>query len=319
MAMERMEDLSLERLVAGCNTGLCWQLIADLDSEDVRSMLTQLTMERLRRKSFEISQTLDNTESSWSQTAYTYILYYLLGKQNRNAAKRLAKAVSYNILMRENSALYKIEALLLGGAGLLEIYNDGVVAKLQQEFQHLRAKYNIIPLEAEAWQLSGIRLNNHPVLRLAQLAACIHENHLAMQNFVECHNNNDVRQLFSCRASDYWVDILSRYSNESSIANKIGSTMSNILAINAIVPLMYAYSTYVDSQTIHDKSMDLLRKLSVEDNTYTRQWHYVKPIATSAFDSQALIQLSTEYCKRRLCHECPLAKRLLYRKGKMSK
>ena len=220
--MEKVGEITLQMLQQGCGTGLCPQLMAQLDDIHIHMLFSSLTYERMQRKGFEITKILDEMGSSWAQATYATLLRYLLGRPNRKASERLASTITHNILMRENAtlwgvealllggagielgvillydqhlisalvvrigeinALYKIEALLLGGAGLLDLYDDEFVVRLKREFEHLAAKYNIIPLKAEEWRLSGIHINNHPALRLAQLAACIHENIISISNF----------------------------------------------------------------------------------------------------------------------------------------
>lgn len=271
-------------------------------------LLNNLGIERLNRKSFEICQRYEASGSCWTQTAYGIILYYLLGKANQKAAQRLSSIVPHSMLMRENDALYKIEALLIGASGLLDLYNENFAIPLKQEFEHLAIKYNITPLNISDWQLSGIHLNNHPTLRLAQLAACIHHNSISISNLANCSNNRDVHALFKHSASDYWINTLTRYSNERNVAARVGSIMSSIIAINAVVPLLFTYSNYIESHAINERSLDILHTLNAENNIIIRKWHSYKDIAHNAFESQALIQLSTEYCKRGRCKECPLAK-----------
>jgi hypothetical protein len=313
--MGHTENISLDKLIEGCRFGLCHNLIAELNDDNLHALFHTLTMERMVRKAFDIETIYKDEGYCWSQTLYHLTLRYLLGKPNRNMATRLAKLIPHNVLMRENNALYKIEALLLGGAGLLDLYNDSYAVDIKQEFQHLASKYNIKPLNAHDWRLSGIHINNHPTLRLAQLAACIHNNSISISGIMSCKGDRDIHALFSCSASDYWVDRLMSESFDRSISAKIGSTMSNIIAINAIIPVLVAYSNYTESHNICEKAINLLYNIRAEDNTYTRQWQYNKQIAKSAFDSQALIQLSTEYCNRGRCKECPLAKILTITKG----
>lgn len=313
--MGYIEDISLERLIEGCRFGLCHDLIAGLSYDTIHTAFQSLTMERMERKAFDIEILYKSEGCNWSQTLYHLILRYLLGKSNRDMASRLAKLIPYNILMRENNALCKIEALLIGGAGLLELYNNSHVELLKQEFQHLASKYKITALKAEDWRLTGIHLNNHPTLRLAQLAACIHTNSITVSNFMECKGDRDIHTLLSQSASDYWVESIMMSGGDGNVSAKIGITMSNIIAINTVIPLLFAYGNYMESHNICEKSINMLYNIRAEDNTYTRQWQYHKQIAKSAFDSQALIQLSTEYCNRGRCKECPLAKILTITKG----
>lgn len=311
---QKGDVVTLDSLIEGRKSELCSHLVAKLSDDDVRDVLSRLGFERLQRKAFEIERHYKSVDNNWSQVTYQLLLRYLLGSSNKKMVEKLTAKLHHNILLRESHTLVNLEALLLGCAGLLELYaEDEYILRLKQEFQHLATKYNLSSLNASGWRLTGIHLNNHPTLRLAQFAACLHQNRLNIRSFLDCKNNKDVVNLLACETSEYWVEKVAMYSKESKPARKIGYTVSNILAINAIAPLLYTYSNYIESQILYDTALEMLYNLTPEDNLYTRQWQREKQIAHCAFETQALIQLSTEYCKRGLCNECPLAQRLISR------
>ena len=56
--------------------------------------------------------------------------------------------------------------------------------------------------------------------------------------------------------------------------------------------------------------MDVMYTTALK-NSIIAQWNSYGPLARTAFDSQALLQLSFEYCRKRLCATCPIGKRIL--------
>ena len=303
-------NISLDTLIEGRRRGACYGYIAHIATEQYNALVDTLVSERNARKQREIMDIFRRCNCDWTETLHVVLFRFLGGKHNRAASERLASIVTNHIIMRENSSLANIEALLFGASGLLDIYNaDDYISHLKQEFSHLSLKYSITPMSHEEWHFSGMYYNNHPALRLAQIAACLHENKISVQSITSCATRRDVYDLFSGRATEYWMQQVLPYSNVHSIAPRIGSVKSDILGINLVAPLMYAYGSYTESQKLISRAIALLRNIPAEDNRYTRQWNRS---ITTAVESQALIQLSTEYCGRTRCHECPLAKLILY-------
>lgn len=300
-------EIRLEDLIEGRCYGACCAHIAGLDPAQRATLLGELLEERLERKCYDIVDIYSSTHGDWSQTLHIMLFRVLGGSHNRTAAEHLARMVSYNTIMRENSSLKNLEALLLGSSGLLDLYSDdNYVASLRAEFYHLSAKYNITPMFPSQWQLSGMYLHNHPTLRVAQIAACLHDNKISMHSVNSCKTFRDVRQLFSSKASSYWTMNFLPGSDTSSVTQRIGNFKSDILGINLIVPMMLAYGTYIESNELVLQAHELLESIPSEVNHITKQWTTHIPAFKRASESQAIIQLHKEYCERERCNECPL-------------
>mgnify|MGYP004445148117 len=61
---------------------------------------------------------------------------------------------------------------------------------------------------------------------------------------------------------------------------------------------------------MRDSALTLLERLPAEDNRYMRAWQAAGVRPRNAFESQALLQLATEYCAARRCAECPVGRRI---------
>lgn len=75
--------------------------------------------------------------------------------------------------------------------------------------------------------------------------------------------------------------------------------------------MQFAYSEYTGNERMRSRALSLLEKLPAEKNSIISQWNSYGLLARSAFDSQALLQLSFEYCRDRRCEECPVGMRIL--------
>ncbi|MFL5809830.1 MAG: DUF2851 family protein, partial [Flavisolibacter sp.] len=83
------------------------------------------------------------------------------------------------------------------------------------------------------------------------------------------------------------------------------------LVINTIVPLLFAYGLYRREENFKDKAIDWLRALTAESNAITRGYVDLGFLNRTAFDSQALIELKTQYCDQKHCLKCAVGNQLL--------
>lgn len=266
-------------------------MIMRLSDHERELLYRNLATERLERKRGDI----EALDSDWPQRVYMLLMRYLVGAPNREAAISLARTIPYNIVMRECGTLKGVEALVIGASGLLEsLGDDDYTRMLRQEFAHLRAKYSITPMRATEWQTERIYPNNHPLLRLAQAVAVIRSGAISMSNIVACGTTRDLQQMFSAPASDYWTQLI---GGNTPLAPRIGAMRRNILGINFVAPIIYAYGCSQGEQhkeTYSKRSLTLLTTLPAEDNRYMAEWASRGITPNNALESQALLQLSTE-------------------------
>ena len=183
----------------------------------------------------------------------------------------------------------------------------------RSEFAHLKEKHNIEPMDAKQWILREVRPANHPVLRLAQAAEFFLQDDFLMNRILLCTTEEDVCKLFCIEAGEYWLTHDIPGSEGRPRPKRLGAFKANIIGINLVVILQFAYGFFGGYMRYQEQALELLQRLPAEDNRYTRLWQAegVKP--QDAFESQALLQLITEHCLHQDCRQCPLAKRMVER------
>ena len=129
---------------------------------------------------------------------------------------------------------------------------------------------------------------------------------------MECQTSRDVNILFSVETLPYWINHYTPASEQKrSVSKRIGQTKSDLLAINLVVQMQFAYGSYTTSERLRSRALSLLENIKAENNSIISQWNSYGKIAQTAFDSQALLQLSFEYCKSHRCEECPVGRRIV--------
>lgn len=300
------------RLEARAGEHACGGYLAALDPLQRTEICTALLFDRLQRKMRTVEALRTEAVENWNQTFYLLYFRTLGDRRNQEAYLELARRVPYRIVLRERRVPHAIEAMLFGASGLLELYrHDEYTLNLRRNFEHLAAKYEIKPLDAAAWELSEIRPANHPVLRLAQAAEFFAQDDFLVERTMACRTEEDVRRLFGVEASDYWKTHFIPGSESDARPKRIGAFKANIIGINLVAVLQFAYGSYTSSERLRDSALALLERLPAEDNRYMREWAAAGVLSRNAFESQALLQLATEYCAAHRCAECPVGRRIL--------
>ncbi len=310
--MERNEARLVKNLQKGAAAFSCGWNLQKMDSVHRSEIYVDAAYDRLVRKYDKISEIYASSGQSWNLTFYRMLFRAMDVTGNRAAYERLSEVIDHNVIQRELQSAKSVEALLIGGSGLLANYHDDeYVHSLRNEFFYLARKYNITPMRAADWRLRNIRPYNHPVLRLAQIASLLTQRSFIMNAIVDCRTPEDVERLFGVEASSYWSSHFIPAELSSEIPKRIGREKSNLLGINLVAPLQFAYGTYIDSETLRARALSLLEAIPAENNMYLRRWGSYGVKAANAFESQALLQIGTEYCLRERCAECPIGRRLI--------
>lgn len=264
--------------------------ITMLDDVAREEYLTARCVERLNQKSSRIESLLAEVRGDWAQTIYILLLRYMVGDPNKAAAEHLAHLVPYSIIMRECGTLRGVEALLIGASGLLEELDDDPYHKtLRQEYAHLTAKYSLRAMSHAEWKTERLYPNNQPLMRLVQTAAVLHSGTITIANILGCATPKELSSIFMASVTEHWTHLL---GGDTPLAPRLGATRRNILGINFIAPIIYAYGRTIGQRDYLDRSLALLRHLPAEDNRYMRQWVRYGITPKNALESQALLQLS---------------------------
>lgn len=304
----------IERLEAGADCYSCNGYLANMDSLHRYKIYTDLVYERLLRK-FNHTKTYDegNIIASWDDIFYSLFMRYMGVPANGEAFETLAKHVPYKRISQYAHNQQTLEALLIGGSGLLDTYyDDEYTLNLKREFAYLAGKHGIRKMSPSQWKISGIYPHNNPVLRMAQIAAFYAGGNFDVKkDILNLRTPEDVERKFRVEASEYWFEHFIPATKSSYIPKRIGRDKADILAINAVVLVQFSFSSFFDIEEYRDRALSLLEATAPEKNYKVQRWTSAGLKVQSAFDTQALIQLGDEYCNKVRCRECPVGRRII--------
>ncbi|MCF8304326.1 MAG: DUF2851 family protein [Bacteroidales bacterium] len=290
----------------------CENLIADADRLVVNSWLERTLISRLAMKALDIEKQLKENDFNWEETFYQRLARNFGFRLNGENFERLARSLPLKCLAKHKNNLMQIEALLFGQSGLLERgFKDEYGTKLKKEYQFLRKKFNVHPIEGYTWRFLRLRPSNFPTIRIAQFAALINTSSALFSKILETESVYVLKQMFSVEASAYWNEHYVFDKKSVNRRKKLGTNAINLILINTVIPFIFVYGKSRMIDAYRDKALAFLEKVGGERNRIIRHWEKLGMPVESAFQTQALLQLKEEYCDAKRCLDCRIGDHLL--------
>ncbi|MBP3762906.1 MAG: DUF2851 family protein [Bacteroidales bacterium] len=284
----------------------CARRVAQVPAMILHSYMDRLVVERIEAKSAVVRRLLEESRGGWEQTCYWLLAHYFGGKVNALPFELTAKATPPGLLARWRDNPARVEALLMGQAGMLEGYfSDEYPRQLQTDYEALRSGAGLVPIDGFLWRYFRIRPSAFPTIRLSQFAHLMSSRTSLFSSLLTMKEAREIENLFNCPASPYWDNHYQLdKATERSCTKRLGKAQADVLIVNAWVPLLFVYGETLGNQDYKEQALDLLHQLEAENNAVVRQWKAVGVEAENAAQSQALLQLKNHYCAGRHCLDC---------------
>ena len=273
-----------------------------------------LAFERLHGKVERIHQLLDSFNGSWEDVCYVTLARNFGFGINNDAFERLARRTPLRLLGKHSDSVLQIEALLFGQAGMLDAQKPGMDSYYNQlctEYAFLSNKFQLTPMEKESWKLFRIRPQNFPYRRIAMLAQFIEGGFRMMNRILDAEGEKEMRALFEVELSGYWTKHYTFGKPNERATATLSRNSIDIILINTVAPLLYAYGELTGNYEMTDKAIKLLEDLRAESNSIVSHFVAYGIDCPDALTSQALVQLKREYCDARKCIYCKIGHHLL--------
>ncbi len=299
-------------------TPACGAELAHIPPLLMTDWLGALGYERLYAKVERIEAALARLDGDWQAASYVTLARALGFSTNSEPFERLAFATPLRCLLKHRSDPALIEATLFGQAGFLDSpgHGDEYMQRLRMDYGFMRAKYDLVQVEAPGWKTARMRPPNMPHRRIAALAAMIADGFAFGRAFVHIDSEKAARSLLAIEIGGYWATHYT-FGGKLAMAPRVFSTDSvSSLIINAVVPLLYAYGLYFADDRKTAAAVDILQHIRPENNCLTRIFTDYGIPCDDAFTSQAMIQLRRAYCEKRKCLYCRIGHRILAAKAR---
>ena len=257
--------------------GCAEQLLHDpqLLTEGWRKTLLQ---KRLECKRASITRLLEITKGSWEHALYISLARNFGFHTNSVPFEELAINTPLSCLQKHRNSLFQLTALLMGQAGLI---NE---PELQKEYDFLRTKFSLTPLDGSIWKHARLRPQNSPELRIRQFAQLLYKSEHLLSKILDTDDLKELETLFA--------------------VSQMGKASVDILLINTVIPYKYAYAMSRHNTAQAEQTLKLMEKIPAENNTIVRQWRVLGQEVKNAADTQALLHLYQNYCQHHECINC---------------
>ncbi|NND07518.1 MAG: DUF2851 family protein [Saprospiraceae bacterium] len=267
---------------------------------------------RLEEKTAYIRDVFEHTREDWEETFYRILARNFGFKVNADAFEALAISTPRKLLIKHKDNLKQIEALLFGQAGLIpDQPQDDYTRGLQQEYGFLRKKYTLAPLESHRWKFMRMRPANFPTIRLAQFGVLIFKTAHLFSKMLAAKSTKELRQMFNSEVSWYWKDHYRFDQTSPKKSKKLGTSSIDLILINTIIPLLFFYGKFQQQGVFSDRALTFLQELKPERNRVITKFRALSFPVSSAFDSQALLQLKKQFCDPKQCLSCTIGHDIL--------
>lgn len=289
----------------------CYRVVPHVPALTVHGWLAALTAERLEEKTQRIGQWLERTAGDWERVCFVALARSFGFGVNAEAFEEWAFAMPLQVAGKHRDDAFQIEALFFGQAGFLddaavpEDRRDDYFVRLQGEYAYLAHKFSLQPMDRRRWRFLRLRPGNFPHIRLAQLVNLYHTRRMDFSRLLAAGDAAALRALFAAGVTPYWETHHAFGSSASEAQKKVpGDTSLDLVLINAVAPLLFAYGRYRCDESRCDQAVALLEQTRAERNFITRSWERAGVCAAHAADSQALYRLHRAYCERKDCLRC---------------
>ena len=289
----------------------CYSFLPAMQELGWMAWKERLAAERLERKSAHVLNLLKQSNHHWEEVCWWMLAANFGIRVNHVLFEMLAKSIPVNILSKHRNRIQQLEALLLGQANLLSgKYEETYPIMLQREYRFLKKKYGLQSVNKQPAFLR-MRPAAFPTVRLAQLAALLNKSSNLFSSIKEYEQPDKAMEMFMVTANDYWNDHYCFDEITIRQPKHLGKQMAENILINSVIPILFAYGLYSKEETYKERCIQWLYRLPAEQNRITLSWQKADITHRSALDSQALIELTNQYCVNKRCLDCAVGNKIL--------
>jgi hypothetical protein len=289
----------------------CEQDFAEVDTFALNNWQERLYFERLERKSKEIEELLKTSKNDWEAVLFKLLAKNFGLKVNGTAFESIANSIPFSVVRKSSSNIDTLEALLFGQAGLLEKEgSSSYYETLKKEYMFLKQKFQLDNQGVIAMKFFRLRPPNFPTIRLSQLANLYYHEQQLFSKVISAEHLETIYALFEVSASTFWKTHFTFDKASKESAKKLTKAFVDLLLINTLIPIKFCYAKQ-NGEMIDETILDIISNIASEKNAIIEGFSQLTHKSKSALESQAFIQLKTEYCDKNKCLQCAIGNILL--------
>jgi len=188
--------------------------------------------------------------------------------------------------------------------------SDEYFQLLKQEYNYLRHKYQLQPMNKQSWKWLRMRPASFPGVKIAYLAALLYKGERLFSRILEATDISSLMAILKVKPSAYWKEHYA-FGKKMLRNPKPGKSAAHSILINTVFPLLYQYGREKGNGEYQERALNCQSQLPPEDNHIISRWKMLGISALNASDTQALLQLKQAYCDGKHCLRCAVGAKLL--------
>jgi len=279
--------------------------------EDKKALVKDLGRERFEEKVYHFRLSVGKEQQYFLKILWQSLAGSLGGVVNKESFKAMAEQIDMELIKPYLHQPLRLEALLFGGAGLLEgKKHDDYQAQLSREWEFLKRKHRLNPFPPGPIKFLRMHPASFPTIRLSQMAHLLH----AYPRLEDLLNPDNWQSFLKKRihCSSYW-ESHNRFgikSKKKQVKN-LGKSLKRVLILNVLAPLGYLYLKGHGREGAMENMLSRLSAFKPEDNRYTRRWEGIGFSNENMVESQGVLKLAKDYCLEKRCLSCRIGQRIL--------
>lgn len=296
----------------GNETILCGSFLKHVPKPVVLNQLEKAVFQRLNRKMQELDEWHQNGKTGFKEVLFQVLSKAFGMKVNQLPFQQLALGIPFNQFIK---ASHKQKmALTFGVGGFLEEENltDSYQKELKQEWDFQRYKLKLRAANKHAWKFKGCRPGGFPTQRLAQFASFVHE--MNWDSDIWYLPAKELLSIIHTKllqpADEYWLTHFD-FDKEKKVPSNMSPATANTIIINSVVPFLWWLTEKLSDNSYRERAFEILQLLPPEKNEKVNEWKGFGVIPVNALESQALLELTNEFCLKKACLKCAIGNAVL--------
>lgn len=274
-------------------------------SENWSAWVNQLFTQRLEDRFSRMLKMAPELRTHWEELLFRAVFRYMGARVNADSFYSIAGATGIEKVRKIRCAGEDLEIVFHGMAGFYRDSRGGdEYRRRKKEFGYLRKKYQLSPEQVVKPVFFRLRPPSFPTIRLSQLAKLYSCEGSLFSRVLGCDTLKEMRKVFDVEADPFWHD---RYTygsaGSASRPKSLSVARTDLLLINAVFPVLYAYYRNRGSSRCHSIAK-MAAGIRAERNKTLEILQQEGFPLKNAFHSQGLLQLYNEYCSANRCMQC---------------
>ena len=311
----------------------CYDTIPMLEYDFLHQWILENGRQRFETKCNRVEEQLKRQKTDLNELLYQGIMDALGFSKNREPFQKLSHKVSYKELMNairydaEPTALMRIQAILLGSAGLLKEVTSLEAVPFTQRLENLWTEFQsqkgIQPMSSDDWKFFRLRPDNFPTLRIAGFSKFLVQNRQKpiVDIFVSAFEGptadtyNECMSLLTIQSFGHWSEhYFLEGQSKRHHGDLIGRQRAFEIWVNAVLPVVSLHAMITGNKALNGKVLQLYcGSISLEKNSilsYMKKQLRLNSVKNPTVKfAQGLIHLHKR-CSNYACADCPVLTRV---------